>query len=38
MKHNRKLYTAGEMKEERRVLFEELMELGEKYKMVNQYK
>lgn len=38
LKHNRKLYAAGEMKEERRVLFEELMELGEKYKRVNQYK
>lgn len=37
IKHNRKMYNAGEMKEERRVLFEELMELGEKYKRVNQY-
>lgn len=37
LKHNRKLYAAGEMKEERRVLFEELMELGEKYKRVNQW-
>lgn len=37
MKHNRKLYAAGEMKEARRELFEELMELSEKYKRVNQY-
>lgn len=37
LRHNRKLYTSREMKEERGVLFEELMELGEKYKRVNQW-
>lgn len=38
MKHNRKLYAAGEMKEERVEKFKELMELSEKYKRVNQYR
>ena len=37
LKHNRKLYTAGEMKEERMTMFKELLELSEKYKHVNQY-
>ena len=37
LKHNRKLYAAGEMKPERKGLFENLLELGEKYKHVNQY-
>ena len=37
VRHNRKEMMKGEMKEERRVLFEELMDLGEKYKRVNQY-
>ena len=38
MKHNRKLYAAGEMKEDRVEKFEKLMELSEKYKRVNQYR
>jgi hypothetical protein len=37
LKHNKKLLNAGEMKEDRVVLFEKLLELGEKYKRVNQY-
>lgn len=38
LKHNRKLYTAGEMKEERVEKFKELMELSEIYRRKNQYK
>lgn len=34
LKHNRKLINAGVMKEDRR----ELLEFGEKYKRVNQWK
>ena len=37
MKHNRKLYAAGEMKEERVKAFKKLVELSERYKHVNQY-
>ena len=37
LKHNRKLYAAGEMKGERVEKFKELMELSEEYKRVNQY-
>lgn len=37
LKHNKKLLNAGEMKENRVVQFENLLELGEKYKRVNQY-
>lgn len=37
LKHNRRLFTAGEMKEERVEKFRELMELSEKYKRLNQY-
>jgi len=37
MKHNRKLYTAGVLKEDRIEKFKELMELSEKYKRKNQY-
>lgn len=37
LKHNRKLYTAGEMKPERVVKFRVLLELSERYKHVNQY-
>lgn len=37
LKHNRKLYAAGEMKEERVDKFKELLALCEKYKRVNQY-
>lgn len=37
IKHNKKLMNAGEMKEERVELFEKLLELGERYRRVNQY-
>ena len=37
LKANRKKMNAGEMKEERLAMFEELLELGEKYRRVNQY-
>ena len=37
MKHNRKLYNSGELKPERVEMFGELIELGERYKRVNQY-
>ena len=37
MKHNKKLYAAGEMKEERVEAFKKLVELSERYKHVNQY-
>lgn len=36
-KHNKKLRDAGELKAERVELFKQLLELGEKYKHVNQY-
>ena len=37
MKHNRKLYAAGLLKENRVALFKELMELSERFKRKNQY-
>lgn len=37
MKHNRKLYAAGEMKEERKEAFQNLLELCEQYRRKNQY-
>ena len=37
LKHNKKLLNAGEMKEDRVALFEKLLEVGEMYRMVNQY-
>lgn len=37
IKHNKKLLNSGEMKEDRVALFEKLLELGEKYRRVNQY-
>lgn len=37
IKHNKKLLNAGEMKEDRVALFEQLLEKGEKYRRVNQY-
>ena len=37
IKHNKKLINAGEMKEDRVALFENLLEMGEKYRRVNQY-
>ena len=36
-KHQQKLLNAGELKPERVELFNKLLELGEKYKRVNQY-
>jgi hypothetical protein len=36
-KHNKKLLNAGVMKSERVALFNQLLELGEKYKHVKQY-
>lgn len=38
LKHNRKLMNAGALKEDRRELFLKLLEFGEKYKRVNQWK
>ena len=38
LKHNRKLYTAGEMKPDRVGKFERLQELYEKYKRLNHRK
>ena len=37
MKHNRKLYAAGLLKEDRAEKFKMLLELSEKYKRKNQY-
>ena len=37
VKHNKKLYKAGELKPERVELFEKLLELSERYKHKNQY-
>ena len=37
IKHNRKLMNAGKLKEERVVLFNNLLIVGEKYRHVNQY-
>lgn len=37
LKHNKKLLNAGEMKEDRVALFEKLLEMGEKYRRINQY-
>ena len=37
LKHNKNLLKAGEMKENRVDLFEKLLEVGEMYRMVNQY-
>ena len=36
-KHQKKLMNAGELKAERVELFKQLLELGERYKRVNQY-
>ena len=38
VKHQRKLVNAGELKPERMEMFMQLLELGEKYRRVNQYK
>ena len=37
LKHNKKLFNSGELKEERVEKFEELMGLIEEHKRVNQY-
>ena len=37
-KHQQKLLNAGELKEERVALFKQLLEMGEEYKHVNQWK
>lgn len=37
IKHNRKLMNAGKLKENRVEMFEKLLEIGERYKRVNQY-
>ena len=37
IKHNKKLYNSGELKEERMKMFKELLELSEQYKRKNQY-
>lgn len=37
IRHNKKLYNSGEMKDERIMMFKELIELMEEYKRVNQY-
>lgn len=38
LKATRKKMNAGELKEERVEMFQKLLEIGEKYKRVNQYK
>lgn len=38
LKATRKKMNAGELKEKRVALFQKLLELGKKYKRVNQYK
>jgi len=37
LKHNRKLYTAGEMKKERVELFQKLLDLCEQYRRKKQW-
>lgn len=37
LRHNRKLYNAGELKPERVKLFEDLLSLSEQYRRKNQY-
>ena len=37
MKHNRKLFAAGLLKEDRVEKFKKLLELFEKYRRINQY-
>ena len=37
LKHNRKLLNAGKLKEDRVEMIEKLLELGERYKRINQY-
>lgn len=37
LKHNRKLYAAGQLKEDRVEAFKKLVELSERYRRKNQY-
>lgn len=37
LRHNRKMYNSGEMKEERRTQFKELLSLTEQFRRKNQY-
>ena len=37
LRHNKKLYNSGELKEERMEMFKKLLELTEEYKRVNQW-
>lgn len=37
LRHNKKLYKSGELKEERMKMFKELLALSEQYKRKNQY-
>ncbi len=37
LKYQRKLLNAGKLKDDRVMMFEKLLELGEKYKRVNQH-
>ena len=37
IKHNKKLYNAGQLKEERMEMFKDLLSLMEEYKRKNQY-
>ena len=37
MKHNRKLYASGQLKEDRVEAFKKLVELSEQYRRKNQY-
>ena len=37
LRHNKKLWKAGEMKEERVEAFKKLVEMTERYRRVNQY-
>lgn len=37
LKHNRKLFASGEMKEDRVEAFKKLLELSEQYRRKNQY-
>ena len=37
LKHNKKLFNSGELKEDRIPLFKKLLEMGEKYRRKNQY-
>lgn len=37
LRHNRKLFNAGELKQERVERFQELLELSERYRHKNQY-